>query len=60
MKQLHDKRQKMYDIVNKLHDQRLSEQQGVCMWDLHVCGVCMAMVYGFLCLFAHYINMLSS
>ncbi|XP_065895085.1 uncharacterized protein [Dysidea avara] len=29
MKQLHDKRRKVYDIVNKLHDQRLSEQQVV-------------------------------
>ena len=30
VKQLHDKRRKVYDIVNKLHDQRLSEQQGLC------------------------------
>ena len=31
MKQLHDKRRKVYDIVNKLHDQRLSEQKGGCV-----------------------------
>ena len=34
VKQLHDKRRKVYDIVNKLHDQRLSEQQGTFLYVL--------------------------
>ena len=31
VKQLHDKWWKVYDIVYKLHDQRLPEQQGMCV-----------------------------